>query len=401
MNEGIHTFSLVAIRCLSRPDFFELTARVERMAATHEASILEPFVAASTSFTRLADVSGLGRFEVPLQDRRRITGMCSRSLPVDLLVTEKIDLRCAPAAIDEHVRNLCRDLQELQLVDNYDLIVLSATPENGASPADQSVLGATNEGHVASLCDDAAVIRFALPIGELLLLLARTPEEASVIQTRAIELGRLRGGCRDLIVRIRGHRDREFAPFIAELVGERATSHGRRQAEQLDDLVEQRQRLFDFDQSLTSLDHDRECLVEYVADVDATFASSALSARLLKPVRDALTTEEVAPIERIFQELRARYASTAAYLRDKIELAFAQTNLRMSRDVRLMQAVQIALAAAVLALALVQIFDRSSGNSRSRSGGTPASTTVRMTGNVTAPPGHHRGSTARPPVKRR
>lgn len=383
MTAGIHIFSLAATRCLSADAFSRLRARVEGMRGSGAATIAEDFASPGPTFSRLEEVSGMGRFTVPVNGLVRIVGMCSASLPSDLRVTEPVDVIGPAAAVEQHVRGLSRRLQELQLVDYYDLTVLSAAPENDDSILDCLDALITPEASIDVAHSDVAVVRFNVPIGEVLLIISRDRERAELLQERALELGRLRGGCRDLIVRIRKHRDDQFAPYVAAFAGDPSIRHGQRPDDRIDDLVARRHELFDFSQALRGIDHDRECLSEYAADVDARLALSQLVALALTPARDALNAVDVAPIQRTFQELKERYANTAAYLSDRIELAFAQTNHAMSRDVRRLQVVQVILAVAVIGLALAQFFHATSGDTHSKTPATNSTTPTQTRPNVT------------------
>jgi hypothetical protein len=282
--------------------------------------------------------------------------MCSASLPIDVLITRTHDDNVAADTLIDHAHRFCGALERLDVLGFYDLVVLSTVAKDDAA-ATSRLVSAGREGQLPSLgaSADLAAFRHSVPIGDLLLVIASTEEAAYDVQARAIEIARLRGGCRDLILRLRTHRDAEIAPLEDSLVHHQLGSDIARTGRDLAELVAERQRLFLLDRTLAEIDHDWECLCEYAADFESRLTMTTTTQTVLQGLYAELRGDDLEPLRLMLAQARARHTAAASYLRAEIDLAFAQANLQMSRTIRLLQGVQVLLAVAVLALGAVQL----------------------------------------------
>jgi hypothetical protein len=385
----VRLLSFQAIRCLTAEAHARLETRVRGLAEAGGATVVEPFENGRRGFSRLTDIQGAGRFELALEDGNRATGMCSLSLPADVLVTWTPDHIATPPSLRSLCRRLYAALEELELVEFYDLLVISAVAEDITGLL-QTEDGATQETWMQP-APGIAFTRLSLPVGDLVVILADTEERAFELQARAIDIARVHGGCRDLIVRLTAHRHDGIAPLTDALVNA-PLAEGVPAAESLRELVAQRQGLLALERDLAVLERDGDCLHEYAADLESRLTATVEQRLVLGSLHQELALDELAPLEMLLAQTRHQHGATASYLRDQIDLAYAETNLRISEtnleishNVRRLQVWQILLAVAVLALTVVQVIDavrRHTGGSTggqtttvqtptTRNGGTP------------------------------
>lgn len=358
VSQRVRLLSFQALRCLTPEAHDELEDQVGRLMGSGRAHVVEPFHKASGDFKRLTDIQGTGRFELTLEDGAQLTGMCSASLPADLLVTWTPEHRTDGAALTALYRQLYGDLEQLDLVHFYDLAVLSVVTDDVRRLLESDI----RHGEAwMQPTGETGVIRLSLPVGDLVVIVGQDEDTVSELQARAIDIARVHGGCRDLIYRLTAHRRGGIAPLTDALV-DAPLSDGLPEAAELVGLVAQRQTLLALERDLAALERDGDCLHEYAADLERRLAAAPQHRSVLGTLHQELAQDELAPLQMLLAQTRSQHAAASAYFRDQIDLAYAETNLRISEtnleishNVRRLQVWQILLTIAVLALTVVQV----------------------------------------------